>query len=363
MSTATEQVRKVTLDDVLNFHKLHGEDFAVTSSEFGWTVQQTMNILAKAEAKMPPTKDKPTAEQMENALNADEHDREGNPIIPMGIIRTKIVPNELAVNKINGYVKREIDKDVEDYLAIKDEIGNRNICLVGNAGTGKSTIPAQFACERGVPFLRISCDESSSLKTLTGTREIINGTTYTRTGLFLEMVQIPSIVLIDEFNALPASKLFFLHELLDARKIFVQDMEGGKVITLHKDCYIFLACNPANKNYGGTNKMNVALGNRCAIMDVPDLDIDGMEKLYDTGNKTTNKELKQYFKEAQQLINEKELRVALSIRNLVRVSSAIRSGIHPSKAIRYDFTNACLLTASKVERDTLDGIALRIFGK
>lgn len=274
----------------------------------------------------------------------------------LAMLRTKVDAKTMIPDALTSYIPREVDSIVKSFSALR-----RNICLIGDSGTGKTTLVEHFAASSKLPFLRISCDETSSLKTLLGSKEIINGTTYFRGGILLELIQMPSVVLFDEFNALHSSKLFFLHELLDNRRLFVQDADGGKVIKIHPDCQIFLACNPANKNYGGTNKMNAALGNRTTVIDVPNIKVSEMEKLFECGKHTDS--MKQFYAEATRAIYDKQLRVAFSLRNIQRATEAINAGMKPLLAMRYEFYNASLLTASEVERDIFEGIALRIFGK
>jgi MoxR-like ATPase len=285
----------------------------------------------------------------EVAINKEE-------VTPLAMMRTKVDPSAMTPEPLKSYIRREVDNIIDTFAKLK-----RNICLIGDAGTGKTTLVEQYAANHNLPFLRISCDETSSLKTLLGTKEIINGTTYFRSGVLLELIQMPSVILWDEFNALHSSKLFFLHELLDNRRLFVQDADGGKVIKIHPKCQIFLACNPANKNYGGTNKMNAALGNRTTVIDVPTIQIKDMAELFECGKHTDS--MKQFYSEAQKVIYDKNLRVAFSLRNIQRATEAIKTGMKPLLALRYEFYNAALLTASEVERDVLEGIGLRIFGR
>jgi len=285
----------------------------------------------------------------EASINKDE-------VVPLAMMRTRVDAKTMTPDILPSYIRREVDNVVETFAKL-----GRNICLIGDSGTGKTTLVEQYAAQNKLPFLRISCDETSSLKSLLGTKEIINGTTYFRGGVLLEMIQMPSVILWDEFNALHSSKLFFLHELLDNRRLFVQDADGGKVIKIHPKCQIFLACNPANKNYGGTNKMNAALGNRTTVIDVPNIQIKDMEALFECGKHTDS--MKQFYSEAQRAIYDRNLRVAFSLRNIQRATEAIKTGMKPLHALRYEFYNAALLTASEVERDVIEGIGLRIFGK
>lgn len=352
------------------------QDFKEVGAMFGWTPGYAEFMVAQAKKQVPaaspsPVKQATVTKAEEVVMTATILDKSLNEVkVPVSevsmnkdiapdaksILTTKINAMDMLAEVLRGYVRRDVDNIVDTFSKLK-----RNICLVGDSGTGKTTLVEQYAATRNLPFLRVSCDETTSLKMLLGTKEIINGTTYFRTGVLLELIQMASVILFDEFNALHSSKLFFLHELLDNRRVFVQDADGGKVIRVHPECKIFLACNPANKNYGGTNKMNAALGNRTTVIDVPNIKIEEMEKLFECGADTDN--LKQFYGEANRAIYDRNLRVAFSLRNIQRASEAIKAGVKPIDALKYDFYNAALLTASEVERDIFEGIALRIFGR
>lgn len=332
------------------------------------SAQNKLKVIPMTSVSLPPDVATPVelpavdTSETSVALTAEEVEtvKEVNTPEPLetklSMLRTTIDPNAMIPEVLKSYVQRAVDDTVKIFAKM-----SRNICLIGDSGTGKTTLVEQYAASMKLPFLRISCDETSSLKTLLGSKEIINGTTYFRGGILLELIQMGCVILFDEFNALHSSKLFFLHELLDNRRLFVQDADGGKVIKIHPECKIFLACNPANKNYGGTNKMNAALGNRTTVIDVPNIQVSEMEALFECGKHTDS--MKQFFQEANRAIYDKNLRVAFSLRNIQRSTEAIKAGMKPLLALRYEFYNASLLTASEVERDIFEGIALRIFGR
>ena len=333
-------------------------DYLDVAKHFSWAVGYAEFMVKQAQKQMPTPVKIEVKEVPEMTPEVKQEVAMNREIAPdaKAVLSCKIDPLAMLAEVLQGYIRRDVDSFVDSFAKLK-----RNICLVGDSGTGKTTLVEQYAATRNLPFLRVSCDETTSLKLLLGTKEIINGTTYFRTGVLLELIQMPSVILFDEFNALHSSKLFFLHELLDNRRVFVQDADGGNVIKIHNGCQIFLACNPANKNFGGTNKMNAALGNRTTVIDVPNIKVEEMEKLFECGPQTEN--LKQFYQEAHRIIYDRNLRVAFSLRNIQRASEAIKAGVKPIDALRYDFYNAALLTASEVERDIFEGIALRIFGR
>jgi hypothetical protein len=373
-----EMAKKIpTATEIMKVYNDSNKDISVVAAAFSWApgyAKFMVDQAVKTCSVTPVIAPEPTATQaVIEATKKDDVatvlDETLNPVVvpvqevavnkdepKLAMLRTKVDAVTMIPEALASYIEREVDHVVKTFSKLR-----RNICLIGDSGTGKTTLVEQYAANNKLPFLRISCDETSSLKTLLGSKEIINGTTYFRGGILLELIQMPSVILFDEFNALHSSKLFFLHELLDNRRLFVQDADGGKVIKIHPDCQIFLACNPSNKNYGGTNKMNAALGNRTTVIDVPNIKVAEMEKLFECGKHTDS--MKQFYSEASRAIYDKGLRVAFSLRNIQRATEAINAGMKPLLAMRYEFYNAALLTASEVERDVFEGIGLRIFGK
>lgn len=297
------------------------------------------------------------ADVTEKAINKDEpiHKNE-TPIVD--IIDSQIDLKELIPKKDSTYKYRNGVDDVIKKFAVR----NIPLFLIGEAGSGKTWAIRQFASDSNLPFLRVACDDSAVLKEYIGKREIINGNTIFRMGLLVQMVQTPSVILIDEFNALPASKLFFLHELLDTRKLFIKDAGSGLVVNVHPDCKIFLACNPNNSKYAGTNKVNVALADRGGYLSVPNFKTDEMHELFDCGNNNTTSALKKFYEESHRVIRDQNLRVAFSLRAIKRISTAIVSGDSIEDALQHGFYNSALLTATIKEREALRQIARVCFG-
>lgn len=255
------------------------------------------------------------------------------------------------------YIRRPIDDRLEA-LANRRE----NVLLIGEASAGKTTAAEQLAARRGVPFLRIACDDSAVLKDYIGRRELVNGQTVFKAGLFLSLIKTPCVILLDEFNALPPSRLFFLHELLDNRRFFVREAAQGEIIDCHPEAVIMLACNPAGARYAGTNKMNAALIDRCAVVDVPTWTPEQVAHLFDTGRPETTAKLIKYYTDARAMISQQSLRAVFSLRAVKRVAASLRAGDSAGVALSTGFFNAALLTAGTEERDALAQLARVVFG-
>ena len=274
-------------------------------------------------------------------------------VLPCELNDAEYTPNVDAEYKRRDGVDGVIERKAKQRHAV---------ILQGDAGTGKTKCAEQVSARAGKPFLRVACDDGATLKEFIGRREIINGTTFYKLGALCAMLQRPSVILFDEFNALDARRLFFLHELLDGRRFFVKDADGGRVFNVHADAVILLACNPNGAKYSGTNKLNCALVNRCAVVDVPALDVGDVADAFNTGNDGTTDALKKYYNDARAMIQAQKMRVVLSLRNVKAIARDLRDGVNVADALAVNFYNSALLTASDKERDALAKLARVIFG-
>jgi midasin len=198
------------------------------------------------------------------------------------------------------------------------------------------------------------------LKELLGRKEIRNGTTYFRNGVLVEMLRQPSYILFDENNSLTADKSFFLHELFGNGRLFLQATD--EVIQKHPDCNLFMACNPCNARYSGTNKLNIALARRLALVLVPEFTTDEIRPMIDCGDKATTDSLLQYFEQSTKLIKEQTLRISFGLSTVRNIAEDIRDGDTIENAVAQNFFNQALLTASDKERETLKQLAVVCFG-
>lgn len=341
-------MRKVKQEQFQEAFTKHNGDPKKISQELGLSYSNTCWKIRNLEQAKNPAK--------VEAFAVNREDKNSEQII--GILETKIdIENLIPEVDVNYQMRKEVDDKLEIFSA-----RGENPALIGEAGTGKTYAVEQFAARKNLPFLRIACDDTATLKEYLGRREIINGTTYFRTGIFLELVQQPSVILIDEFNAIHSSRLFFLHELLDNRRLFIKDAEGGKVINLHKDCKIFLACNPNTARYSCTQKINAALGDRVVVIPVEPFNSEKIKHFFDTGAQNTTDALKNFYNDAVRMINEQGLRVVFSLRGVKRIANAIKSGDNLADALAFGFYNVAHLVANKEDKESLEKLARVHFG-
>ena len=146
----------------------------------------------------------------------------------------------------------------------------------------------------------------------------------------------------------------------DGHRVFVK--EADTVITIHKDCRIFMACNPNSAKYSGTNKLNVALADRPRIIHFEPFTVSEIKEFFECGEKGKTDALKAYFTEARKLIQQSGMRAVFSLRSVKRIAESIKQGDNVAKALEHNFYNMTLLTATDAEREQLFNLAKVCFG-
>lgn len=327
------------------------------SDEFGKSYPNTCYKLYELKVKLEES-----GEEVK-PLKIGEEVKAKSDITPRNIIEnTMSLSTFIPVESEQKYIEREVDKEVNFWSEIKNAKGYKEaIALIGEAGSGKNELMYKFAQDKNLPLLVIPCDDSQVLNQLLGYWQAVDGTTIWREGLLVSFVKKPSVVVFDEVNCLPGSRLFMLHELLENRKLFSKDAPAEcAMTTVHPDCNLFMAMNPPTAGYSGTNRLNIALGSRPVFVEVPSFNAEEMG--IDCGDPKLNATLVKFYNEAKRVIKQHGLRSSISIRNINRIANALKNGATVKTAVLQGYVNSLLATASDVERSTVMDIARTTFG-
>jgi MoxR-like ATPase len=225
--------------------------------------------------------------------------------------------------------------------------------LVGDSGTGKTAFAEWYACENQLPLLIVNCDYKN-LRELLGQWTLTNGPTGPQTifqvGLLTHFLTSRSVVLFDEVNSLEGEYLFFLHELINNRQVFIPEIR--EVIPV--EATIILASNPTGKIYYGTQPLNYALLSRVVVVDVPLWEEKELKQIIQ------DPEARQFFFEANKMSKEQNLGVYVGIRELLQYQK-LAPIVGKCQAIKVAFLNK----VKCVDEDTAKafcGIASSVFG-
>ena len=288
---------------------------------------------------------------------------------PQGFRWQDYVPNKERDSDLQGFEDRP---EYFNAINLFNKTG-QNLMMIGEAGSGKSTIGKWYAYQRNFPYLAISADGLLGVKELFGLPSISEGTSYFVEGLFTTFTQIGwkkvyetdpttgkvtyklvddpdqpgAIILIDEVTALDPSKNFIFHQILAERKFFVRD--ANKTYYVAPRVMIMFAGNPKDPRYPGVGKMNLAFADRMGTILLEPLGIASIEKILRDEKKGFGKLLKDeqfkfiisYVVKMRDFIKsgDEPLPAELSMRSIKRIASFMASGASRMQAVELGFLN------------------------
>lgn len=139
------------------------------------------------------------------------------------------------------------------------------ILLVGETGTGKTSIIREAAIDRKAKWTRFNLTGETTVDDFVGKYELEKGGTIWRDGILLDALKHGKWLIVDEINVALPEILFVLHSLLDDDKMVTVAQHGGEVVKPHKDFRFFATMNPTDE-YAGTKELNKAFQSRFNIV-------------------------------------------------------------------------------------------------
>lgn len=172
-------------------------------------------------------------------------------------------------NKIVGQeeVKKFLDVGVDN---------NMPVLLVGETGTGKTSLVRDIASDRNKTYTRFSITGETTVDDFVGKHTLKDGNVVWQDGILLTAAKNGHYLVVDEINAALPEILFVLHSLLDDDKYIVVPQLGNKTVKPHKNFRFFATMNPVDE-YAGTKELNKAFMSRFAMVlevDYPETSVE-----------------------------------------------------------------------------------------
>lgn len=137
--------------------------------------------------------------------------------------------------------------------------------LVGETGTGKTSLIRELAMSEGHPYTRFSITGETTVDDFVGKYILKNGETIWQDGILLTAVKDGHFLVVDEINAALPEILFVLHSLLDDDKYVIIPQKDNSTVKPHKNFRFFATMNPVDE-YAGTKELNKAFHSRFAMV-------------------------------------------------------------------------------------------------
>lgn len=172
------------------------------------------------------------------------------------------VTTEPTTTAVVNDVLSSFNKDVINSLRACID-SNQCSLLIGETGTGKTTLINELAKEKKRELIRVSLNGATSTDDILGKFLAKDGSTYWQDGVLVSAMKNGHWIVFDEINAALPEVLFALHSLLDDDRKVTLTEKNGEVIR-PVESFRFFACMNPSEDYAGTKEMNTALISRFA---------------------------------------------------------------------------------------------------
>jgi len=250
-------------------------------------------------------------------------------------------------------VLKKTDVYVADYNIelIKACVENDSaVLMIGETGTGKTSIVREVANDHKKNLIRVSVNGSMGVEEILGKWLVNEGTTVWQDGILTSAIRQGDWVVLDEINAALPEILFVLHSLLDDdRKIYLPEKDNEEVRP-HKDFRFFATMNPPEE-YAGTKDMNKALMSRFgAVLQINVLDSVSEAKLLEDKGAKADDALKLVTLASilRSLKSKDEIFFFCSTRDLVQAVDLINAGLKIEHAVLGAIVNKMSIEEYKI---------------
>ncbi|MEA5143470.1 MAG: MoxR family ATPase [Oscillibacter sp.] len=251
------------------------------------------------------------------------------------------------------YYGREVWED-----AVSAMLCGENLLLVGSKATGKNVLAENLASIFGRPAWNVSFHVNMDASTLIGMDTFEGGQVTFRPGPIYRCAQYGGFGILDEINMAKNEALAVLHAALDFRRSI--DVPGYDRIAVDSATR-FIAT--MNYGYAGTRELNEALTSRFAVIRMPTISPENLEKLlkkeFPALNKKYTDQFSLLFLDLQKKCESAEISErALDLRGLLDALRLMQRGLEANRALDMGITNKVFDT---YERGLIrDVIAARI---
>lgn len=231
----------------------------------------------------------------------------------------------------------------QDKLAIAVK-RNIPILLIGETGTGKTTMIRELAHKAQKDLIRFSITGETTVDDFVGKYELRGQETVWQDGVLLQAVRGGKWLVVDELNSALPEVLFALHSLLDDDKFVTLVQKDGEVVKAHPEFRLFATMNPSDEgNYSGTKDLNQAFMSRFGIVEYVDyLKPEQERQLLIDRYKISEEQAREMVAVAGTLRHKhgnRELNYVCSTRDLLAWADLVKQGMDIGDAFRLAVAN------------------------
>jgi MoxR-like ATPase len=226
-----------------------------------------------------------------------------------------------------------------------EQLPAANLIFVGPSGSGKTEGARYLANIAGLDFTKVDAASMTDPEAWFGTRELVveQGVSVTRyqPSLFIEAVQRPGVVLIDEINRIRDSDRNILIPILDHTREVLNPLTGT-IVKRHQRCFIIMSAN-VGLAFTGTNAIDPAFMNRALTIEFTYLDPEQETAVAVEASGADRQDVARLVRFANET-REKAAQDAdfyvVSTRSVIEASRLIAAGLSTDLAVEFVIFNA-----------------------
>ena len=223
--------------------------------------------------------------------------------------------------------------------AIAALLCGKNLLLAGGKATGKNVLAENLAAAFGRPAWNVSFHVNMDAASLIGMDTFEGGAVKFRPGPIYQCARYGGFGILDEINMAKNEALAVLHAALDFRRAI--DVPGYERVEMDGAAR-FIAT--MNYGYAGTRELNEALTSRFAVIQMPTISPENLDRLlarqFPALKKKYRGQFAQLFFELQKKCESAEISTkALDLRGLLDALDLMGKGVPVAAALDMGITN------------------------
>ena len=224
---------------------------------------------------------------------------------------------------------------------VRNIIKHKNTMLIGPTGTGKTELVIEIAKQLN---LNISIYDMGAMQDpltdLLGTHRLEGNSSVFDYSQFVEDVQKPGIILLDELSRAPQMAMNILFPCLDSRRELRIDIAGSnniRKVKVHPEC-VFIATANIGAEYSGTQDIDAALLNRFLPLQLdymPSKIEEHVLMVRTEIDETSAKTICNYAKQIRESYKNEVLSKSISTRETLAIAELVVDGFTIQDAFKY----------------------------